>query len=150
MSRQLEARNLLGAIADVTLHYDGEKVAVSDYAYIPIVTHYDTNYANFSVQRLGEYSDDSAKGHGITSHDGAVSVERWTKMVEETFEGYDMTKVDLNSATSEETAEASEDRKETENDTKSDKNENEGKEKKSDEEKNEKVEKKTKKEKKSE
>lgn len=147
VSRQLEARNLLGAIADVTLHYDGEKVMISDYEYIPIVTHYDTNYANFSVQRLREYSNDYAKGHGITSHDGAVSVERWTKMVEETFEGYDMTKVDLVSEQPEETEEATEDPKETKNDKKSDINEDEGKEKKSDEEKNEKVEKKTKEEK---
>lgn len=129
VSRQLEARNLLGAIADVTLHFDGEKVAISDYAYIPIVTHYDTNYANFSVQRLSEYSDATAKGHGVTSRDGAVSVERWTKMVEETFEGYDMAKVDLASAPSEETEEATENPKETEDNKKSDKNDKKGKQK---------------------
>ncbi len=90
VSRQLEARNLLGGVADVTLTYDGEDVVISDYSFMPIVTHYDTTYTIFDVYPLKEYSNDIAVGHGVATHDGAVSVERFRNMVDETFEGYDV------------------------------------------------------------
>ncbi len=89
VSRQLEARNLLGGIANVKLKFDGKKVTIDDYEFLPIVTNYDTAYKNFAVYRLEDYSDKLAKGHGVARHDGAVSVERWENMVEEVFEGYD-------------------------------------------------------------
>ncbi len=94
VSRQLEARNLLGGVADVTLTYDGEDVVISDYSFMPIVTHYDTTYTIFDVYPLKEYSNDIAVGHGVATHDGAVSVERFRNMVDETFEGYDMSVLD--------------------------------------------------------
>ena len=89
VSRQLEARNLLGGIADVALEFDGEKVVIDDYAFIPIVTHYNSSCTDFAVYPLSQYTDELAKNHGVNPHDGAVSVERWTKMLEEVFEGYD-------------------------------------------------------------
>lgn len=94
VSRQLEARNLLGGVADVTLTYDGDDVVISDYSFMPIVTHYDTTYTIFDVYPLKEYSNDIAVGHGVASHDGAVSVERFRNMVNETFEGYDVSILD--------------------------------------------------------
>jgi len=94
VSRQLEARNLLGGVADVTLTYDGDDVVISDYSFMPIVTHYDTTYTLFDVYPLKEYSNDIAVGHGVASHDGAVSVERFRNMVNETFEGYDVSILD--------------------------------------------------------
>ena len=94
VSRQLEARNLLGGVADVTLTYDGVDVVISDYSFMPIVTHYDTTYTIFDVYPLKEYSNDIAVGHGVASHDGAVSVERFRNMVNETFEGYDVSILD--------------------------------------------------------
>ena len=90
VSRQLEARNLLGGIADVKLKFNGERVYIHDYSFVPIVTHYDQSFTKFAVYRLKEYNNDLAVQHGVASKDGAVSVERWRKMVEETFEGYDM------------------------------------------------------------
>ncbi|MBQ9915445.1 MAG: CapA family protein, partial [Clostridia bacterium] len=95
VSRQKEARNLLGAIADVELTYDGEGVFISDYAFVPIVTHYDRNSANFAVYPLKEYTDELATQHGINLYDGPASVDRWTKMVNRVFDGYDRSKVDL-------------------------------------------------------
>lgn len=90
VSRQLEARNLLGGVANVTLTYDGKDVIISDYSFMPIVTHYDTTYTIFDVYPLKEYSNGIAVGHGVAAHDGAVSVERFRNMVDETFEGYDI------------------------------------------------------------
>lgn len=91
VSRQKEARNLLGGAADVKLKFDGEKVMIEDYAFVPIVTHYDTTYTRFAVYPLDLYTDEMAAQHGVTPHDGAVSLERWKNMITETFEGYDIT-----------------------------------------------------------
>ena len=90
VSRQKEARNLLGGAADVKLKFDGEKVTIEDYAFVPIVTHYDTTYTRFAVYPLDLYTDEMAAQHGVTPHDGAVSLERWKNMITETFEGYDI------------------------------------------------------------
>ncbi len=95
VSRQQEARNLLGAMADVKLKFDGKSVEISDYSFIPIVTHYDTNSKQFSVHRLKEYSDALVAEHGVRLRDGAVSVLRWSNMVKETFNGYDLACVDF-------------------------------------------------------
>ena len=93
VSRQLEARNLLGGLASVTLKYDGENVNIDKYSLIPIVTHYDSSYKNFGVYTLDSYTDEMAKQHGVAYHSGSVSVERWKNMVDETFEGYDLSAV---------------------------------------------------------
>lgn len=95
VSRQLEARNLLGGAAEVRLKYDGEKVHISDYSFMPIVTHYNSEYTQFDVYPLKAYSNSTAAAHGVAPHDGAVSVERFRSMVEETFEGYDATVIDF-------------------------------------------------------
>ncbi len=91
VSRQLEARNLLGALADVTLKYDGKNVYIDEYKFVPIVTHYNTSFTDFDVYRLSDYNNNLAKLHGINGYDGAVSVERWKNMVKDVFNGYDLT-----------------------------------------------------------
>ncbi len=93
VSRQKEARNLLGGMADIKLKYDGKTMSIDRYSFVPIVTHYDTSSSGFTVYRLDDYSNDMAVGHGVAQYDGAVSVERWAQMVEDTFEGYDTTPV---------------------------------------------------------
>ena len=95
VSRQLEARNLLGGMANVLLTYDGVDVEISDYSFMPIVTHYDKTFSIFDVYPLKEYSNEIAAGHGVASRDGAVSVERFKNMVNETFEGYDVSILDM-------------------------------------------------------
>jgi len=95
VSRQLEATNIMGAIADVKLIVEDGKVSVHDYSFVPIVTHYESDYSRFDVYKLKDYNDELAKRHGIAPHDGAVSIERWKNIVTEIFEGYDMSKVDM-------------------------------------------------------
>lgn len=94
VSRQLEARNLLGGLADIELKFNGERVYIHDYSFMPIVTHYDTSFSSFAVYPLKEYTNSLAAKHGVASRDGAVSVERWKAMVDEVFEGYDTVYID--------------------------------------------------------
>lgn len=94
VSRQLEARNLLGGLADVQLKFNGERVYIHDYSFVPIVTHYDKNFSNFAVYPLKEYTNSLAAEHGVALRDGAVSIERWWSMVEDVFNGYDALCID--------------------------------------------------------
>ncbi len=89
VSRQLEAKNLLGGLASVELKFNGERVYIHDYTFMPIVTHYDTEFSGFGVYPLKNYTDTLAQGHGVASRDGAVSVERFRKIVNSVFDGYD-------------------------------------------------------------
>lgn len=89
VSRQKEAKNLLGALADVTLKFDGEEVLIEKCSFIPIVTHYNRACNEFLVYPLNEYSNELAAQHGVQQYGEKVSVEKWEKIVSETFEGYD-------------------------------------------------------------
>ncbi len=89
VSRQLEAKNLLGGLANVELKFNGERVYIHDYTFMPIVTHYNTQFSGFGVYPLKNYTDALAAGHGVASRDGAVSVQRFRSIVEGVFEGYD-------------------------------------------------------------
>ena len=89
VSRQLEAKNLLGGLANIELKYNGERVYIHDYSFMPIVTHYNTQFSGFSVYPLKLYNNSLAEGHGVALRDGAVSVERFREIVGTVFEGYD-------------------------------------------------------------
>lgn len=88
VSRQLEAKNLLGGVARVDLLYDGEKVVLDKYAFLPIVTHYDKTYTQFAVYLLSDYTDALAAEHGVAGHDGAVTLQRYRDLIDRVFEGY--------------------------------------------------------------
>lgn len=90
VSRQLEARNILGGMADVTLMVSGDVVEISDASFRPIVTHYDRTYKEFAVYPLGNYSDGLAALHGIVPYVGPVSVNLWKETVNQVFDGYDI------------------------------------------------------------
>ena len=94
VSRQLEAKNLLGGLANIELKFNGERVYIHDYSFMPIVTHYNTQFSGFAVYPLKNYTDALAQGHGVAMKDGAVSVERFRKIVENVFEGYNMACLD--------------------------------------------------------
>lgn len=89
VSRQLDAINLLGGVARVTLKAEEGNVSIDKYSFLPIVTHYNTSYSGFKIYPLSEYTNELAKEHGVKGHDGAVSVERFSGMVDMVFEGYD-------------------------------------------------------------
>lgn len=90
VSRQKEVRNLLGGLADVKLSFDGETVKIKEHKFVPIVTHYDVTSSKFSVYPLDMYTDEMAAQHGVAQYDGRVSLERWQDMLNQAFEGYDI------------------------------------------------------------
>ncbi|MDD4688816.1 MAG: CapA family protein [Eubacteriales bacterium] len=94
VSRQLEAKNLLGGIAKVKLMFYDNKVSINKHSFMPIVTHYNTSYNSFAVYPLKEYTNDIAAGHGVSYHDGVVTKERFDNMVNAIFEGYDKSIID--------------------------------------------------------
>ena len=89
VSRQKEAKNLLGALADVTLKFDGEKVTIEKCSFVPVVTHYNMECNKFSVYPLSEYTNELAAQHGVQQYNGKVTIEKWEKIISATFEGYD-------------------------------------------------------------
>ena len=89
VSRQLDAINLLGGVAKVRLKVFEGEVSIENHSFMPIVTHYNAAYNSFKVYPLGSYTNEIASGHGVIPHDGAVSKERFMKMVDDVFEGYD-------------------------------------------------------------
>ena len=90
VSRQLKPINLLGGIADVKLHYDGEKVTLKQNNFVPIVTHYDTTHSKFAVYKLKDYTRELGSKHGL----GGTGSENWRNMVDKVFENYDKTVLD--------------------------------------------------------
>lgn len=94
VSRQLEAKNLLGGCAKITLEYDRKEVKITDDKFMPVVTHYNKAYNKFTVYPLKDYSDDIAKEHGVAASDGAISVKRYKDMVDTVFDGYDKSIID--------------------------------------------------------
>ncbi|MBQ7075332.1 MAG: CapA family protein [Clostridia bacterium] len=87
VSRQLEAKNLLGGLADVKLRFDGTFVTVDSYSFLPIVTHYNANFNDFDVYPLKDYTDELSGQHGL-NYKEKVSTTYWRDFVEKVFEGY--------------------------------------------------------------
>ncbi len=95
VSRQMEEKNLLGGLADVTLKIDGENVSIDNYSFIPVVTYYDASYKSFSVYKLKDMPDSAFSTHGLNNQGIAVSKDRYKKIVESVFEGYDNSIIDM-------------------------------------------------------
>lgn len=91
VSSQREAVNLLCGMADVKLHFDGEKVYISEHELVPLITHYDRGLNNFTVYRLKDYNDELAAKHGVSAFDGKVSVKRWQDMLDKILGTQDVT-----------------------------------------------------------
>ncbi len=88
VSRQKEATNLLGALAEVKICENAYGETYVDSASImPIVTHYNQNSRGFCVYPLKDYTDDLAAAHGVAQYDGKVSKERFDKIFNQVFEG---------------------------------------------------------------
>lgn len=95
VSRQLEENNLLGGLADVKLIYDGEKVTIDEFSFVPVVTYYDKDYKNFTVYKLKNMPKSAFSSHGLTNHGINVSKDGYKKIAEEVFDGYDKTMIDM-------------------------------------------------------
>lgn len=70
ISAQSVGRNLIGGTLDfsVTVSSDeDEQPKISDIRFNPIITHYDSNYANVRLYRLEDYTSELAASHGVCS-----------------------------------------------------------------------------------
>ena len=94
VSRQLNAINLLGGAANVTLKIDDSGVSLVKNEFMPVVTHYDVTHTKFSVYPLKDYNNELADAHGLNGRDGKISVERWKEMVDKVFAEYDSSVID--------------------------------------------------------
>lgn len=80
VSRQKEAKNLLGGMASVKIKFDGENAEIDDYEFIPLVTHYNMSSTKFTVYPLNKYTDELAASHGVSRYDRKVSVEYYSDL----------------------------------------------------------------------
>ncbi|MBQ5311744.1 MAG: CapA family protein [Oscillospiraceae bacterium] len=69
ISAQSVSRNLIGGILNfsVTITDGRKEPAITEF--IPIVTHYDSNYANVRLYKLSDYTDELAAAHGVRAED---------------------------------------------------------------------------------
>lgn len=86
VSRQKEAANLLGIMANVKIYNKGDgTVFIKEASVMPTVTHYNINSRGFRVYPLKDYTDELAAVHGVSQYDGKVSVERFKNIFENVF-----------------------------------------------------------------
>ena len=86
VSRQKEAANLLGIMANVKIYNKGDgTVFIKEASVMPTVTHYNVNSRGFKVYPLKDYTDELAATHGVSQYDGKVSVERFKNIFENVF-----------------------------------------------------------------
>ena len=86
VSRQKEAANLLGLMANVKIYNKGDgTVFIKEASVMPTVTHYNVNSKGFRVYPLKDYTDELASIHGVAQYDGKVSVERFKNIFENVF-----------------------------------------------------------------
>ncbi len=86
VSRQKDAANLLGIMANVKIYSKGNgTVFIKEASVMPTVTHYNVNSRGFRVYPLKDYTDELAAMHGVSQYDGKVSVERFKNIFENVF-----------------------------------------------------------------
>lgn len=72
ISAQSAGTNLIGGILnfEVSLGNEAEKTPakIENTEFIPIVTHYDTNYANVRLYKLSDYTPELAAAHGVRAY----------------------------------------------------------------------------------
>ncbi len=84
VSRQKETKNLLGGMAKLEFSLKGDKKSVNA-VFVPIVTHYDYNSANFVVYKLKDYNDNLAALHGINLYDGKLTADKFREIYNSVF-----------------------------------------------------------------
>lgn len=86
VSRQKEAKNLLGITASVKIVKEADiKPYIAEASVMPTVTHYNVNSRGFRVYPLKNYTDELASQHGVNQYDGKVSIERFRNIFESVF-----------------------------------------------------------------
>ena len=69
ISAQSVSRNLIGGVLNFSVNVTDGKNEIGYTEFIPIVTHYDSNYANVRLYKLSDYTDELAAAHGVREND---------------------------------------------------------------------------------
>ncbi len=84
-SAQSDAYCLIGGVLDYTVTRESEdgEAALSSYSLTPIVTHYDSGYANNRIYLLDDYTEDLAASHGVRSRYSSFSLDYIDSLLQE-------------------------------------------------------------------
>jgi poly-gamma-glutamate synthesis protein (capsule biosynthesis protein) len=72
--RQPTLPTLLGGLLFLKLRKTGARISVETVGVLPLVTHYETGYANFKVYPLHNYTAELAAKHGVKLRESEISV----------------------------------------------------------------------------
>ena len=76
ISAQSAGRNMISGILNFNVTLDeGQAPVVSDVKLVPLVTHYEPNYANVRIYKLSQYTEELAKTHGVRQLGSSFSME---------------------------------------------------------------------------
>ncbi len=80
ISAMLDAQNMLGNVLSVDITKDGSTgdISLSNVTLTPVVTHFGPSYANLTIHKLSDYTDELASAHGIRSRYPSFSVDYLT------------------------------------------------------------------------
>ncbi|GHU38755.1 capsular polysaccharide biosynthesis protein [Spirochaetia bacterium] len=87
ISAQVQNYTLLGGMMRVRFIKDSAGVYIDNAEFLPLVTHYDRGYKNFSVYTLDNYSEEKSKTHGSRSEKNDVSTAYFNRTITEVFGG---------------------------------------------------------------
>ena len=80
------ADRMLGSMAVVHITKEDDKVKISDYESIPLVSHLEHGYGNITVYPMEEYTTELASKNWIVEQDGNFSLEYlqnlWSRVME--------------------------------------------------------------------
>ena len=79
------ANRMLGALADVTVTYDGKTARITDYGVIPIVSHVKSGEGECTVYKLSEYTEELAAENEIVDSDPSFSLSYMEDLAEDVF-----------------------------------------------------------------
>ncbi len=84
-SAQADAYCLVGGILDYTVERETEdgEARLTGYALTPVVTHYDSGYANNRIYLLDDYTEDLAYNHGVRSRYNSFSLSYIDSLLQE-------------------------------------------------------------------
>ncbi len=66
ISAQSRGKNLIGGVLNFSITVEeGRENTVGDMEFIPVITHYDSNYSNVRLYKLSDYTPELADSHGV-------------------------------------------------------------------------------------
>ncbi|MBP1547714.1 MAG: CapA family protein [Oscillospiraceae bacterium] len=66
ISAQSRGKNLIGGVLNFSITVEeGKENTVGDMEFIPVITHYDSNYSNVRLYKLSDYTPELADSHGV-------------------------------------------------------------------------------------